>query len=385
MAFKSGNVAGGNVATLNLAWPTGAGAPASGDVAVLVYAFGGTLTSAPTGFTQIGSVGGSNSLTCTAYRRVCDGTETGNISMSNAGTNRQSATLVIYPGIDGTTPIDVIASRVETTAGTTHAAPSVTVPSGGDVILTAVAERANSGTNNWTAGSGYLEREDTTTLATGTGGTSTAIAEENPFVNHAGGATVTPSSWTSGNSFSTANVVTWTIALNAATVAGTGSISLGGGATAGASATSTAGSITLGGSVAAKAPATAGGTVDLGGTATPTSTSPAARGSVDLGADLEPAAGAVVAGSITLNALAVAQVAALGAITLGGSITAQAAATSAGSITLGSLVAVGQSTIVFWCFGQATIRALSAPAPGIRGTGGIPTIRTLVGVLEGTC
>jgi hypothetical protein len=79
------------------------------------------------------------------------------------------------------------------------------------VILSGVGERASSGTTNWTTS--FTERADTMTLATGTGGTICALADDGLATPRTAGVGVTPPNWVSAGAFASANVLTWSIAL----------------------------------------------------------------------------------------------------------------------------------------------------------------------------
>lgn len=131
-------------------------------------------------------------------------------------------------------------------------------------------------------------------------------------------------------------------ATSAAPVSATGSLTLGGAATAAAPA-SASGSLSLEGAVSAAAPATASGSLDLGGTAQ---------------------TGTIALGGLTLSgaAAAVASTTAAGSLTLDGAAAAAVAATAAGSLTIagvgeaaGVTVAIGTLTLDGWA-------ALSAQA-----------------------
>jgi hypothetical protein len=216
IAFIDGFSSGGNVISLTPAWP---GSQSASDFALLWWTFQSTATPTnPTGFTQVATNNtASGAGTSRLFSRALDGTEgTGTITLSapvSAAAERQSAVLAIYRGVDS---IDQFAWRAETTAGTTHANPQVTTVAANCGIVTAVLERATTGTNGWTAPTGYTEREDTTTQATGSGGTITACADLSTGVlltPFAAGSAVTPPVWTSANAFSTANVGSWTVSL----------------------------------------------------------------------------------------------------------------------------------------------------------------------------
>lgn len=208
---------GGNVLNINLAldplaWPT----VQAGDFALMWWTLQSTQTPTdPSGFDfEQSQTNSSGSTMSRFYSKICAGTESGNISLGASGINRMSAVLLVLRGAHVTAPLDTFNVRNETSAGTTHACPQVTTGYSDCVIVTAVCERATSGTNDWTAPSpGYTERSDSTTDATGSGGTITAVADDGLTSGRASGTAVTPPVWTSANSFSTTNVITWTVSV----------------------------------------------------------------------------------------------------------------------------------------------------------------------------
>lgn len=216
---------GGNVANINTAadpvvWP----AVAAKDVAFVFWIMQNTVTPVTTGWTVPANGSFDGTSGASRYRlmwRACDGTESGNVGLTNTGptANRQCATLVVYRGLDNTNPIDVLASPLqETVSGTTHQPPAVTIGVANAPVITAIGERSTTGTNAWTPpGSPFNnERADSDGAATGSGGTIVAWADDGLAVTRSAGTTVTPGVWTSGNAFATANVVTWTMSLNPA-------------------------------------------------------------------------------------------------------------------------------------------------------------------------
>jgi hypothetical protein len=226
VSLVAADAGGGNVANINTAadpvtWPT----VAAKDIALVLWIMQNTVTpTIPAGWTVPGSGSFDGTSGASRYRlmwHLCDGTESGALSLTNTGptANRQSATLVVYRGLDNTNPIDVLASPLqEAVSGTTHQPPAVTIGVANAPVATAIGERSTTGTNGWTPPSSPFgnERADSTTAATGSGGTIVAWADDGLAVTRSAGATVTPGVWTSGNAFATANVVTWTLSLNPA-------------------------------------------------------------------------------------------------------------------------------------------------------------------------
>src|SRR6266508_480430 len=191
---------GANIATLTgVTWPT----HQSGDLAILAWTFADTITNTtPAGFTLVGTLD-DPSCRSYVYKRVCDGTESGDVSLVNSGINRQTAVLVVLRGYSG---VDASASRAETVTGTSHACPALTFTNGSTLVVVA-AERLTTGTTTATAPSGYTKRAEFGTG--GTGGTYTQIADDGLATSQT--SPVTPPDFTGFVSGGTA--VTWTIAL----------------------------------------------------------------------------------------------------------------------------------------------------------------------------
>jgi hypothetical protein len=218
VSFVNSAVAGANLATIAPTWPS----VLAGDTALLTWALQSTMTPTDPGAFVLDQTDNATTgaMTSRVYHRNCDGSETGSFNLTASGANRMSAALAVYRGCHLTSPIDTISVRNEGTSGTTHACPSVTTGFADCVVVTVISERSTTGTNGWTPPSGYTERADTTTLATGSGGTVTAIADDGLASGRSAGTVVTPPVWTSTNAFATANVVIWTISLRPLPVAG---------------------------------------------------------------------------------------------------------------------------------------------------------------------
>jgi hypothetical protein len=224
VSFVGADAGGGNVANINTAadpvtWPT----LAAKDIVFAFWIMQNTVTpTIPAGWTVPANGSFDGTSGASRYRLMwhpCDGTETGTLSLTNTGptANRQCADLVVYRGLDNTNPIDVLASPLqESVSGTTHQPPAVTIGVANAPVITAIGERSTTGTSAWTQPSGYTERADSDGAATGSGGTIVAWADDGLAVTRSAGATVTPGVWTSGNAFSTLNVVTFTMSLNPA-------------------------------------------------------------------------------------------------------------------------------------------------------------------------
>jgi hypothetical protein len=209
-SFVGQDTQGGNLEDLTITFPT----IAAGDVAVLLWLMQNTSTPVtPSGFTLPSSAlvdGDSGSMRMGFYWKALTGSET-TLLLDGSAINRQAAVMAVYRGAHATSPISAWAVRDEGSSVSTHPCPQVTPLHDGCAILSGVGERASSGTTNWTTS--YTERADSTTLATGTGGTICAIADDGLATPHASGVGVTPPNWVSAGAFATANVLTWSIAL----------------------------------------------------------------------------------------------------------------------------------------------------------------------------
>lgn len=220
ISYVSGATAGSNTTTLNVAWPAGGSAPASGDIALLFWSSssGNTVTD-PAGWTLEGSQNSAQgSLRFRVLSKVCAGTETGNIGLVMNGTNRQSAVLVIYRGVAAASYVNAITFRQEgASAVTSHAHPAVTPTSASCSIISAFGERQSTGSTAVTEPSGYTERGDTLSLANGSGGTITEVADDGLATSHSSGSPVTPGNTVAN--VASSGVVAASIALLAASSA----------------------------------------------------------------------------------------------------------------------------------------------------------------------
>ncbi len=208
-SFVGQDTEGGNVEDLTVTFPS----VQAGDVAVLLWLMQNTSTPAlPSGFTlpSGGLVDGdSGSMRMGLYWQALSAG--GSVTLDGSAINRQSAVMAVYRGAHPTAPISAWAVRDEGSSVSTHPCPQVTPLHGGCVILSGVGERASSGTTSWTTA--YSKRADSASLATGSGGTICAIADDGLSTPRAAGVAVTPPNWVSADPFASANVLTWSIAL----------------------------------------------------------------------------------------------------------------------------------------------------------------------------
>lgn len=209
---------GGNIQQLTpTSWPAGIRA---GDTAILLWSQQNTFTYSNLGGFSSVDTQVNGSLQVKLCLRVCDGTETGAVSVSSSGVNRQSCALAIYRGLDWANPVAAWTFAAESTARTAHPCPAVTTPDADCVIVSGVGERGTNGSTGWNTS--WTERGDSGMSGWGTGGTITAIADDGLATARPTGADVTPPSWTSSSSFSTAIILTWSVALRRPSATGWG-------------------------------------------------------------------------------------------------------------------------------------------------------------------
>src|SRR5690554_6636590 len=172
-----------NASSLSLNWEDAGGgdSPQSGDLALLFWnGQSGTSTwTASTSFTLLDAVvADTGSHEGRVYYRVCDGSETGTLTLTHTRPpdphiNKQSAVLRIWRGVDSDAPISDYASRDEDTSGTSHASPSVETVVDDEAIVVAIMERVTDSTANFAAPSGYTKLDQPTPIG---GGGSTSLA-----------------------------------------------------------------------------------------------------------------------------------------------------------------------------------------------------------------
>lgn len=186
-------------------------AVAAGDAMLLRVAYSGTTVTlvTPSGWTLLaGPIDKGTTNREYLLGRVAAGTEAGNtltISASASSVTKRYAQLAAYSGAD-TSPFGTPTSFVETTAGTTHAAPTVNVATAGCWIVEFAEDRGSPGSTTLTHGT-YTQRD--TQVGTGGGSMTAALADSNTTVSISG--TAGGGTWT--GTLSTANAILWTIAL----------------------------------------------------------------------------------------------------------------------------------------------------------------------------
>jgi len=199
--FVGADSNGGNVDIITaVTWPT----VQSGDLAIIAWVFLDTVTPVdPTSEAwslALANVAGATDCEGRILYRICDGTETGDITgWTNGGTaNRQAAILFVVRGYDGISGFTV---RDETANSTSHECPAITTadgfgalsPASGDTTLVFAFDRAAS-TAAIAPPSGWSTRTASVFAATGTGGTVVGIADDG--LTDASTMPVDPAAWT---------------------------------------------------------------------------------------------------------------------------------------------------------------------------------------------
>ena len=211
VTFVNATSATASTTALNIGWPTGI---QSGDLAILAWNGDDSATwTDPPQFTLLGSDTSGGTQESRIYYRVCTGSESSPLVLTQSAENKQTAIIVAYRGVSTTNPIDAWASREETVSGTTHANPSVTTVAVDAPAVALVHERASNSSTDYLPPSGYVERANPTPT-TGGGATSAAAADDGLSVSRPAGTTFAPPAWSNG--IDTDNVITWTITLTPA-------------------------------------------------------------------------------------------------------------------------------------------------------------------------
>lgn len=199
----------GSVGTGTVPWIT----TQSGDFALFFWEYlTGSTTTDPTGFTFQGTVSHTAGSGTTRFlTRQCDGTETGNISVTSSGADKVVAVLGVYRGTDGTSPLNTFSSMAGASTGTSLPCPSATSTVANVVAATLFASRVTTGPTTLTQSSPFTG-EVTRAPYTGGGATAMALADNlTPYASS--GTTVTPPNWTSNFSFTNNAWGTWTVLL----------------------------------------------------------------------------------------------------------------------------------------------------------------------------
>lgn len=201
------NEAGGT--DVNLTYPS---TVAIGDLILLTYWLSGTTVTAvtPSGYTLVdGPFDKSTTMRAYAFSKVADGTEastTLTVSTNVTSATKRYVNMGVYSGTDTTTPVQADQAFVEVTAGTTHAAPNVSVTGTGCWVVESWGDRGSPASTAWTAPGGFSKRDEQ--VGTGGGALTTAMADTGPVSSGVSGG----DTWT--GTVSTATAIGWTFALN---------------------------------------------------------------------------------------------------------------------------------------------------------------------------
>lgn len=151
---SSVTVASGS-SSLSLTWPAGIRA---GDVAEVFHAPLSTTAPSgpPTGFTAgSNTLSGSSSPAMRSHYKVCTGSETGTLSVPNAGTAAAKAWLRVWRGIDPTSPI-LHSVTARSSSGVSSLTANLNTGAITDCLLS-YGITLNSGTGTYTPPTSFTE------------------------------------------------------------------------------------------------------------------------------------------------------------------------------------------------------------------------------------
>jgi hypothetical protein len=177
-----------------------------GLVAVYTVASTSATVSTPAGWTlEAGPIDKGTVLRCYVFKKYASAGDAGasfTVTKSVADASKRQLTVAAYSGVDLTDFIQDFASRVETTAGTSHLIPDVTASGSGNWRAAFVVDRGSPGSTDFTPPAS-LPSERSQFLGSGSGTCSTDWVDS--------GGTVSAGTFT-GDSFtgtlSTANAIT---------------------------------------------------------------------------------------------------------------------------------------------------------------------------------
>lgn len=156
---------GGNVKVKQLAIPAAAHA---GDTAVAFFSAPTTATwtgpTGVTGWTQVGTTFDSGTLATTVWTKVLAAGDLGaTVHFDSATYSHAAAKLVVYSGVDTTTPVAAFAQRADASTAS-HTTPTAAAGAG-DLVVSFWTDRA-SAARTWTAPAGVTSRGSTTDSGT---------------------------------------------------------------------------------------------------------------------------------------------------------------------------------------------------------------------------
>ena len=171
------------ISSVNIARPTGL---VAGDLMIAFLAQRGntpTVKSAPTNWVLVGTRTNGNLIGVSVYRKIATATEQANYQFEFNGSNRSAGAIVVFRGVDATSPIDAWASQPNP-LGATMTAPAVTPASANTMLLALYA--GNQGNTPTTPPTGMAEVLD---VSSGAGPNGVMLAAA--YATHAAAATDT--------------------------------------------------------------------------------------------------------------------------------------------------------------------------------------------------
>lgn len=185
---------------------------AAGDAMLARYSFSGTgqTPNTPAGWTVLaGPIDKGAVIREYLFGKISDGSEAGGsftVSVPTSTSTKRYLQLLAYSGT-ADSPFAPIASFVETSAGTSHAAPTVNVTLSDCWIVEFASDRGSPGSTAWTKPAALTARD--TQVGTSGGAITASAADSNGTVSPSG----TAGGGTWAGTLSTANAVLWTVAL----------------------------------------------------------------------------------------------------------------------------------------------------------------------------
>ncbi len=184
-----------------------------GLVAVHTAAGTGSTVATPAGWSlEAGPIDKGTALRVYVFSKYATGADAGasfTVSKSTADATKKYLTVAAYSGVDLTDFISDIQSQVESTAGTSHTAPAVTVSGSGNWVAEYMVDRGSPASTDITPPAGFTERVQQ--VGTGTGTCTTEWCDSNGSV---------AAGTHSGDSFtgtvSTANAITLALVIKPA-------------------------------------------------------------------------------------------------------------------------------------------------------------------------
>jgi hypothetical protein len=189
VATSVGSLSSSAVSSVAIPVPAGV---ASGDLMLAMIAQRGgdspKTRTAPAGWTPVVAPADGDSLGFDIYRRIAGSAEPATYTWALRGTDRTAATMVVLRGVDGTTPIDAVASQAVQPADASAivTAPSVTTKVA-NTLLVAFWSAAD-GRAGFTPPGGMTEQFDNGNTSAGPNGLAISIATESRAATGATGA-----------------------------------------------------------------------------------------------------------------------------------------------------------------------------------------------------